>query len=99
MLVLGLWPPPLRLFGRIPRIPNPPQPLPSHQHLSIYILRYPPNMSTRTENAVNLAEGVLEVLPDGYGFLRSAANNFLPSPADTYFSDHQFRRFYLMTGD
>jgi transcription termination factor Rho len=56
-------------------------------------------MSTRTENAVNLAEGVLEVLPDGYGFLRSAANNFLPSPDDTYVSANQVRRFNLRTGD
>ena len=43
------------------------------------------------------AEGVLEVLPDGYGFLR--ANNFLPGPDDIYLSPSQIRRFNLKTGD
>ena len=43
------------------------------------------------------AEGVLEVLPDGYGFLR--ANNFLPGSDDIYLSPSQIRRFNLKTGD
>jgi len=44
-------------------------------------------------------EGVLEVLPDGYGFLRSVDYNYLPSPDDIYVSPSQIKRFYLRTGD
>ncbi len=44
-------------------------------------------------------EGVLEVLPDGYGFLRSANYNYLPSPDDIYVSPSQIKKFYLRTGD
>jgi transcription termination factor Rho len=43
-------------------------------------------------------EGVLEVLPDGYGFLRSPDYNYLPSPDDIYVSPSQIRRFGLRTG-
>ncbi|MBM2816943.1 MAG: rho [Ignavibacteria bacterium] len=43
--------------------------------------------------------GVLEVLPDGYGFLRSAEYNYLPSPDDIYVSPSQIKRFVLRTGD
>src|SRR3989337_551037 len=44
-------------------------------------------------------EGVLEVLPDGYGFLRSPDSNYLPGPDDIYVSPSQIRRFGLRTGD
>ena len=44
-------------------------------------------------------EGVLEVLPDGFGFLRSPNYNYLPSPDDIYVSPSQIRRFALRTGD
>ncbi len=44
-------------------------------------------------------EGVLEVLPDGYGFLRSPNYNYLPGPDDIYVSPSQIRRFDLQTGD
>jgi len=44
-------------------------------------------------------EGVLEILPDGYGFLRSNNYNYLPSPDDIYISPSQIRKFGLMTGD
>jgi transcription termination factor Rho len=44
-------------------------------------------------------EGVLEVLPDGFGFLRSATYNYLPSTDDIYVSPSQIRRFSLKTGD
>jgi transcription termination factor Rho len=44
-------------------------------------------------------EGVLEVLPDGYGFLRSPDSNYLPGPDDIYVSPSQIRRFALRTGD
>ncbi|MFA6571140.1 MAG: transcription termination factor Rho [Bacteroidota bacterium] len=43
--------------------------------------------------------GVLEVLPDGYGFLRSVDYNYLPSPDDIYVSPSQIKKFVLKTGD
>ncbi|NOZ55609.1 MAG: transcription termination factor Rho [Calditrichaeota bacterium] len=53
---------------------------------------------TRQEGLV-FAEGVLEVLPDGYGFLRSPDFNYLPGPDDIYVSPSQIKRFDLRTGD
>ena len=44
-------------------------------------------------------EGVLEILPDGYGFLRSAEYSYLPSPDDIYVSPSQIKRFALRVGD
>jgi transcription termination factor Rho len=44
-------------------------------------------------------EGVLEILPDGFGFLRSPDYNYLPGPDDIYISPSQIRRFGLRTGD
>ena len=44
-------------------------------------------------------EGVLEILPDGFGFLRSPDYNYLPGPDDIYVSPSQIRRFNLRTGD
>ncbi|MCA8933611.1 MAG: transcription termination factor Rho, partial [Rhodospirillaceae bacterium] len=43
--------------------------------------------------------GVLEVLPDGFGFLRSPESNYLPGPDDIYVSPNQVRRFGMRTGD
>jgi len=43
-------------------------------------------------------EGVLEILPDGFGFLRSPDYNYLPGPDDIYVSPSQIRRFGLRTG-
>jgi len=45
------------------------------------------------------AEGVLEILPDGYGFLRSPDYNYLPGPDDIYVSPSHIRKFDLKTGD
>jgi transcription termination factor Rho len=45
------------------------------------------------------AEGVLEILPEGFGFLRSQSFNYLPCPEDIYVSPSQIRRFDLQTGD
>ncbi len=45
------------------------------------------------------AEGVLEILPEGYGFLRSPDYNYLPGPDDIYVSPSQIKRFDLRTGD
>src|SRR5579862_1598843 len=52
------------------------------------------------ENEVPIyGDGVLEVLPDGFGFLRSPEANYLPGPDDIYVSPSQVRRFGLRTGD
>ena len=46
-----------------------------------------------------IGEGVVEVLQDGFGFLRSPDANYLPGPDDIYVSPSQIRRFSLRTGD
>src|SRR5947208_1909894 len=46
-----------------------------------------------------IGEGVVEVLPDGFGFLRAPEANYLPGPDDIYVSPSQIRRFGLRTGD
>ena len=51
------------------------------------------------KNGLVFSEGVLETLPDGFGFLRSPDYNYLPSPDDVYVSPSQIRRFDLRTGD
>ncbi len=51
------------------------------------------------KNGLTFAEGVLENLPEGFGFLRSANYNYLPSPDDIYVSPSQIRKFRLRTGD
>jgi transcription termination factor Rho len=51
------------------------------------------------ENGVIYGGGVLETLPDGFGFLRSPDYNYLPGPDDIYVSPSQIRRFGLRTGD
>ena len=45
------------------------------------------------------AGGVLEVLQDGFGFLRAKESNYLPGPDDVYVSPNQIRKFGLRTGD
>jgi transcription termination factor Rho len=50
-------------------------------------------------NGNMFGEGVLEILPDGFGFLRSPSYNYLPCPEDIYVSPSQIRRFELQTGD
>ena len=52
-----------------------------------------------TQNGLIFAEGVLESMPEGFGFLRSPANNYLPGPDDIYVSPSQIRRFDLRKGD
>ena len=51
------------------------------------------------KNGVIYGEGVLETLPDGFGFLRAPDSNYLPGPDDIYISPSQIRRFNLRTGD
>ncbi|MFD0764173.1 transcription termination factor Rho [Mucilaginibacter lutimaris] len=68
--------------------------------------RRPPQQPKNQEPAVNLDfdnvivnEGVLEIMPDGYGFLRSSDYNYLTSPDDIYVSQSQIKLFGLKTGD
>ena len=57
-------------------------------------------LEAQTEkNGLIFAEGVLEILPDGFGFLRAPSYNYLPGPDDIYVSPSQIRRFDLRTGD
>ncbi|MBS1529758.1 MAG: transcription termination factor Rho [Bacteroidetes bacterium] len=65
-----------------------------------------PNQQRAQEPAINLDfdnvivnEGVLEIMPDGYGFLRSSDYNYLTSPDDIYVSQSQIKLFGLKTGD
>jgi len=64
------------------------------QDLIFAILQY-----QSEQNGVITGEGVLETLPDGFGFLRSGDYNYLPGPDDIYVSPSQIRRFGLRTGD
>ncbi|MBM3424373.1 MAG: transcription termination factor Rho [Bacteroidetes bacterium] len=62
------------------------------------------NMANQKEDSYDLvgivtAEGVLEIIQDGYGFLRSSDYNYLPSPDDIYVSQNQIKLFGLKTGD
>lgn len=52
-----------------------------------------------SKDGLSFSKGVLEVLPDGYGFLRSSDYNYLPSPDDIYVSPSQIKKFCLRTGD
>ena len=57
-------------------------------------------LQTKVEKSgLAYGEGVLEVLDDGFGFLRSPDYNYLPCPDDIYVSPSQIRRFNLKTGD
>jgi transcription termination factor Rho len=57
-------------------------------------------LQAQTEkNGLIYGEGVLETLPDGFGFLRAPDYNYLPGPDDIYVSPSQIRRFMLRTGD
>ncbi len=57
-------------------------------------------LQAQTErNGLIFSEGVLETLPDGFGFLRAPNYNYLPSPDDIYISPSQIRKFSIQTGD
>ena len=55
--------------------------------------------SQAKEEGIVYGEGVLEILPDGFGFLRAPSSNYLPGPDDMYVSPSQIRKFDLRTGD
>ena len=52
-----------------------------------------------SQNGVIHSDGVLEILPDGYGFLRSPLCSYMPGPDDVYVSPSQIRRYHLRKGD
>src|SRR2546427_4447680 len=64
------------------------------QELIFQILR-----AQTEKNGLIFSEGVLECLPDGFGFLRAPEYNYLPGPDDIYVSPSQIRKFELRTGD
>jgi transcription termination factor Rho len=64
------------------------------QELIFQILR-----AQTEQNGFIFSQGVLEVLPDGFGFLRAPDYNYLPGPDDVYVSPSQIRKFDLQTGD
>jgi transcription termination factor Rho len=71
------------------------------QELILKIVEAQANNTPKEQQIEGLitGEGVLEVLPDGYGFLRSSDYNYLPSPDDIYVSPSQIKKFVLKTGD
>ena len=66
------------------------------QELIFAILQ--PHQANEKEAPIS-GEGVLETLPDGFGFLRAPDYNYLPGPDDIYVSPSQIRRFNMRTGD
>jgi transcription termination factor Rho len=68
-------------------------------HIPFRELLYKVIQAQAAKNGAIIAEGVLEKLNDGYGFLRAPEASYLPGPDDIYVSPSQIRRFGLMTGD
>ncbi len=66
------------------------------QDIIYYILK---GFSDQNYNNIIIGEGVLEVLPDGFGFLRACEANYFPGSDDIYVSPSQIKRFGLRTGD
>ena len=56
-------------------------------------------MRESQREGISIMTGVIEILPDGYGFMRSADFNYLPSPDDVYVAPSQVKRYGLRTGD
>ena len=57
-------------------------------------------LEAKTEkDGLMFGQGVLEILPDGFGFLRAPTYNYLPGPDDIYVSPSQIRKFDMRTGD
>ena len=73
--------------------------LPAHVALDRQALTFRVEQKLLEQGATLVGEGVLEVLPEGYGFLRSQDWNYLYSPDDIYVSPSQIKRFELRTGD
>jgi transcription termination factor Rho len=69
-----------------------------HQHQNRHQPKKEPVFNVEFDGAI-ASEGVLEMMPDGYGFLRSSDYNYLSSPDDVYVSPSQIKLFGLKTGD
>ncbi len=69
------------------------------QELIFAILQAKAKQAKDEKNGLVTGRGVLEILPDGFGFLRAPAYNYLPGPDDIYVSPSQIRRLNLRTGD
>jgi transcription termination factor Rho len=69
------------------------------QELIFAILQAKAKAAKSEKNGVVLGRGVLEILPDGFGFLRAPDYNYLPGPDDIYVSPSQIRKLNLRTGD
>ncbi len=70
-----------------------------HRHLNKQELIFKLLEAQAAKNGQMFAEGVLEIMPDGFGFLRSPMNSYLSGPDDIYVSPSQIKRFHLRTGD
>jgi len=76
------------------------QPKPKHQHPHQQQRQQQPQAQDLYNfDGIVVSEGVLEIMPDGYGFLRSSDYNYLNSPDDIYVSQSQIKLFGLKTGD
>ncbi|MBD3321185.1 MAG: transcription termination factor Rho [Chitinivibrionales bacterium] len=70
-----------------------------HRNLDRQELIFKITQAQASKNGQMFAEGVLEIMPDGFGFLRSPSNSYLSGPDDIYVSPSQIKRFHLRTGD
>lgn len=70
-----------------------------HRKMDKQELIFAISQAQAAKNGQMYAEGVLEIMPDGFGFLRSPANSYLSGPDDIYVSPSQIKRFHLRTGD
>jgi transcription termination factor Rho len=94
-------PPPVDLNEALPQ-PEPkqgPQPPVQREREMHYPNQRGPKKSVRDFDGIITNEGVLEIMQDGYGFLRSSDYNYLASPDDVYVSPSQIKLFGLKTGD
>lgn len=78
---------------------NPTQPIIGSEQTQTFQHPAQPEMPQYDFSDIITANGVLEVMPDGYGFLRSSDYNYLSSPDDVYVSAQQVKRYGLKTGD
>ncbi len=84
---------------------NPQQQNPQQQHQNPNVIRPDRNKRGQADehgynfDGIVIAEGVLEIMPDGFGFLRSPDFNYLNSPDDVYVSQQQIKIYGLLTGD
>ncbi len=90
--------PPKETPAEAPKVINQPKEKPSRDFKPKMQDKRKDDFPFETEGFIN-SEGVLEIMPDGYGFLRSSDYNYLNSPDDIYVSQSQIKLFGLKTGD